>query len=277
MQRRAAAVYVAFLLVIAVGAYTFAAAAESPEITVENPEYGLSEGDEFDVNGTTYTVAKLGEESSGGGHGGGGEAELTATIEWNVSAEESEDWAPGPGNAIEYQGGNYEVIIPNETDPTQFTLREMPGDDLTVYENSDGNRVVEVQRDGETEYVPLDEYEALERITVAENQSIQYNDQNATVTEVTNESVTVQWQVQETEDVSLTEGATTEQISDEELVAHFPDHSTLELSSDLESYNDQAEDKEFFEQRTNGLTMAAILAGITAFLLLAMAYLPRRE
>ena len=272
--------YVAFFLVIAVGAYGYAAAAESPEITVENPDYDLAEGDEFEINGTTYTVASLAEEESGGGHGGGGHAELTATIEWNTTVEESEEWAPGPDNAVEYQGGEYEVILPNESDPTQFTLREMPGDNLTVFTNDDGNRVVEVQRDGETEYVPIDEYEGLERLTFAEGDAIQYNEEDATVADVTNESVTLQWQTEQTEDVSLTEGATTEQIGDQEYVAHFPhaeEEPRVQLSSDLEAYNEQAEELEFFEERTNGLTMVTLLSTIAGLLLLAMAYLPRRE
>ncbi|WP_256391908.1 hypothetical protein [Natronoarchaeum rubrum] len=278
MQRRAAAVYTALFLVIAVGAFAFAGAAQEPVITVDDPEYNLSEGEEFDINGTTYTVASLGmTEASGGGHGGGGGAHLEATIEWNVTEEGGEEWATGPDNAVEYSGSEYEVVIENATNVSEFTLRETPSDNVTVYTDADGNRVVEVEQGGDTRIVPIDEYEGLERIEFAEGDSLQYNDQNATVGNVSNGTVQVSWTEQVTQDVALAEGDTTDQIADQTFVAHFTSDSAMVLSTNLDAYSEQADQQSFFHDRTDGLLMISFLSGATGFILLGMAYLPRRE
>lgn len=278
MQRRAAAVYTALFLVIAVGAFAFAGAAQEPAITVEDPEHTLAEGDEFEINGTTYAVASVGmTEPSGGGHGGGGGAHMEATIEWNVTEEGSEELASGPDNAIEYNDGEYEVVIENATNVSQFTLRQMPGDDVTVYTNDDGDRVVEVQQDGETRIIPIDEYQGLQRFNFSEGDSLQYDGQNATVGNVSNGSVELSWTEEVTEDVALTEGGTTDQFGDQTFVAHFPDESTVVLSANLDAYTEQADQQSFFHDRTDGLLMISFLSGATGFILLGMAYLPRRE
>ncbi|SNZ12129.1 hypothetical protein SAMN06269185_1510 [Natronoarchaeum philippinense] len=278
MQRRAAAVYVALFLVIAVGAFAYAGAAQSPPITVDNPDYNLTADEELQINGTTYTVASIGEvEPSGGGHGGGGSAHLEATVEWNTSAEASEEWLTGPDNAVTYQDSDYEVVIENATNVSQFTLREVPGDNVTVYTDGDGDRVVEVERGGQTDIVPIDQYQGLQRYDFSEGDAIQYDGQNATVGNVTNGSATITWTAQETQDVALAEGDTTERLGDQMLVAHFPDSDHLVLSSNVAAYNDQADQQAFFHDRTDGLLMISFLSGATGFILLATAYLPRRE
>lgn len=278
MQRRAAAVYTALFLVIAVGAFAFAGAAQEPAITIEDPEYNLSEGDEFEINGTTYTVASVGmTEAGGGGHGGGGGAHLEATIEWNVTEEGGEEWTTGPDNAVEYNDGEYEVVIENATDVSAFTLREMPGDDVTVYTDDDGNRVVEVEQDGETRIVPIEEYQGLQRFNFSEGDPIQYDGQDATVDNVSNGSVQITWTQEATEDVALAEGDTTDQIGDRTFVAHFPTDSAVMLTTDVEAYTQQADQQSFFHDRTDGLLMISFLSGATGFVLLGMAYLPRRE
>lgn len=263
MQRRAAAVYTALFLVIAVGAFAFAGAAEEPAITVDDPEYNLSEGEEFEINGTTYTAATV----------EGGEA----TIEWNVTQEGGEEWATGPDNAVEYDDGEYEVIVENASNVSEFTLREVPGDDVTVYTNDDDERVVEVEQDGETRIIPIDEYEALERINFSEGDTLQYDGQNATVDTVSNGSVQLTWTENATDDTSLAEGETTEQFGDQTFVAHFPTDSSVMLSTNVDAYNEQADQQTFFAERTDGLLMVSFLSGATGFVLLGMAYLPRRE
>ncbi|GAA0665521.1 hypothetical protein GCM10009020_08250 [Natronoarchaeum mannanilyticum] len=270
--------YTALFLVIAVGAFAFAGAAQEPAITVEDPEYNFSEGDEFEINGTTYAVTSVGmTEPSGGGHGGGGGAHMEATIEWNVTEQGSAELATGPDNAIEYNDGEYEVVIENATNVSEFTLRQMPGDDVTVYTNDDGERVVEVQQDGETQIIPIDEYQGLQRFNFSEGDAIQYDGQNATVGNVTNGSVQLSWSEEVTEDVTLTEGGTTEEFGDETLVAHFPTDSSVVLSTNVDAYNEQADQQSFFHDRTDGLLMISFLSGATGFILLGMAYLPRRE
>ncbi len=202
---------------------------------------------------------------------------MEATIEWNVTEQGSAELTTGPDNAIEYQGGEYEVVIENATNVSEFTLRQMPGDDVTVYTNDDGDRVVEVQQGGETNLVPIDEYDGLERIEFSEGDSLQYDGQNATVGNVSNGSVQLTWTEEVAEDVALTEGGTSEDFGDQTLVAHFPDESTVMLSSNVEAYNEQADQQSFFHDRTDGLLMISFLSGATGFILLGMAYLPRRE
>lgn len=279
MQRRAAAVYVALFLVIAVGAYAFAAAAESPEIAIEDPEYALSEGDEFEIEGETYTVTEIGlEESEGDGHGGGGgPAEMTATIEWNITTEEEEPWENG--DEVEVSGTEYEVVVPDQEEPDQFTLREVPGDDLTVVEDEDENRYVVIEDDqGEQQLVPIEEYDGLERTTLSEGDTVQYNDQEATVTTISADGVLVEWTEEDTDDVTAREGLEIDQFSEEQTyVAHLTHDGELQLTSDVESYQAQADDIEYFEQRTDGLTIVTILSGVTAGFLIMLAYLPRRE
>lgn len=96
MQRRAAAIYFALLLVVGVGAYAYIDVAEGtqePELELEGTAF--SEGDTQAINGTEYTVSSLGTDSGGGGgHGGGGEASPTATMAWtNDSAQFSAELA----------------------------------------------------------------------------------------------------------------------------------------------------------------------------------------
>ena len=95
MQRRAAAVLVAFFVVISVASYALIATAAQPEVTLENPDHSLKQGDSFTVGGQEYTVSKIEatKESSGGGggHSGGGGGETlvrSGELTWtNESAQ----------------------------------------------------------------------------------------------------------------------------------------------------------------------------------------------
>ena len=82
MQRRAVAVAAALFLIVGALSLGLVLTAEAPafEAGADNV-YGS--GDEFTVDGQTYTVASVeASESSGGGHGGGGGTSYEATIEW---------------------------------------------------------------------------------------------------------------------------------------------------------------------------------------------------
>lgn len=74
MQRRAAAVSVAFFLVVSAASYALIATAEEPTVDFEDPEYSLQEGDSFTAGGQEYTVTAIEAtvESGDDGHGGGG-------------------------------------------------------------------------------------------------------------------------------------------------------------------------------------------------------------
>lgn len=65
MQRRAAAVYFVLFVVVGAGAYGFLGIMSEPAVQLDGPTYG--QGDEFSVDGVTYTVSSVGD----------GEGELT--------------------------------------------------------------------------------------------------------------------------------------------------------------------------------------------------------
>lgn len=265
MQRRAAAGYVAFFLVIAVGAYGLAVTAESPDITLEDPEYDIEEGEQFEIEGITYTLTEVTFEDGA----------YEGTVEWNTTVEEEEAWEHG--QEIEYQGTDYEVVLSNATDPDEFGLREVPGDDVDVIGDGD-DRYVRVEQDGEEELIRIQDYEPLDRQTFAVGDQFEYEDNEVTVAEVTDEEVLIQWEDVVTEDLTAREGLTIAQFSeDQEYIAHFTEADRLQLTTDHESYNAQAADQVYFEERTNGLTVATIMASLTAMLLIGMAYLPRKE
>jgi len=60
-------------------------------------------------------------------------------------------------------------------------------------------------------------------------------------------------------------------------MAHFTAEDRLQLTSNKERYNEEADRVAYFEERTNGMTVATIISGLAALLLVAMAYLPRKE
>lgn len=129
MQRRAAAAYVVFFLVLAAGAYAMIALTEAPEVTVENPDHDLAVGDEVTVDGRTYAVSELtAERASGGGHGGGGGIERSATFEWtNESKVYTESWTANETTlenaTVSAEGGSATIEF---TDPLtrNFTFAE---------------------------------------------------------------------------------------------------------------------------------------------------------
>jgi len=125
MQRRAAAAYFVFFLVISVAAYAYIGVAESqrPEPQLDGPE--LTNGTSFTADGTTYTASNI-HRTSGGDHGGGGEmvAELTWTGE---SGEEMVELSEG-GNVTLANGETYFAHFPDET-----TVQVTNADQYGVY------------------------------------------------------------------------------------------------------------------------------------------------
>jgi hypothetical protein len=135
MQRRAAAMYFAFFVLIAIGAYGLIATTTAPTVSLQGPTY--SQGDDVTLNERTYTVSEVTTEESGGDHGGGS-AETVGTLTWtNDSAEYTDTLDNGselaptaiawdgmqgrhvttlePGQAVVYNGTQYSVIVDNGT------------------------------------------------------------------------------------------------------------------------------------------------------------------
>lgn len=356
MQRRAAAIYAAFFILVAAGSYAVIGVAQQPTVTVDDPDHSAAAGDQLTLDGRTYTV---GEIQSGTNEGNSlRSTELTWVnqsaqysaevannstvppddVQWeDQTARESATFENGStvtvggtdyqvviaggespseftldagdsnqtyavGDSLTYQGNQanvtqitssqvtvvwgepYRVLAESGDDPASFTFRqefnvskrlaEDPAVENETITRADGNRYVVYRDNGSTQ--PLQEYlPEPETRQFSEGDRLQYRNNETTVANVSNESVILEWTAPRTNTVSLEEGGTTT-LGGTEYVAHFPDNSTLELTSDLEGYNRETAAVATYHERMNGFWGISILSGLAAILLLAAAYLPSR-
>jgi hypothetical protein len=288
MQRRAAAIYVAFFLVVGAASYTLIATAQEPTVSFENPDYSLSQGDTFSIAGQQYTATEVQtevEEGGGGGHGGGGGAEIvhSATFAWtNQSARYTETWE---NNAtVTYENDEWVVVIPNESDPTSFTLRESidragilandtAADNETVVRG--GQEYVVVTENGSASLVPASEYfpDPQER-GFGEDEPIQFRG-NQTQVAVTNESVTLSWTAPRQNTVQVGDRANAT-LGGQTYLAVFTSNDTVALTQDFENYRAQTAEIDSFHKQKNGLWGITILSGLSVVFLVGLAYLPSR-
>ena len=279
MQRRAVAVYVALFVLIAGAAGVLTATAETPEITFENPEFDVSEGDQIDADGDSYTVAEITESEPDDD----GQTTVTGILEREEETRLSETWENE--SAIELDDGEWRVEIRSD-EPTAFTLVEVldrqaileaddAADNETV-ERDDGEYVAVTDGSGDTTLVSADEYfPAPEERTYETGDSLAYNDETVTVDEITTDNVVVVWDGVQTTTVELEEESTVT-LGGTEYIAHFPDASTLTLTSDIEAYEAQAAEIEQFNQYNSGLFRVILLVGLSSVLLLGIAFIPSR-
>jgi len=263
MQRRWAAVCIAFFLVMAGSAYSVMALAEQPTVDVEGDTY--ENGSSFQQGGTTYNVSV-----------GNGSGQLT----YNETVEMEETFANN--TAIDYRNGSYNVSIEagNESDSfalvAELDVAGILGNDSAV-ENStftrdDGTEAV-VYRNGTTR--PLEEYVDRDAETFSEGDRMEHGEETKTVANVTSERVLVTWETEETQSIGLAEGEPFT-VGDTEYVATFPDNSTVVISSDVEAYDSYEESVDYYQERTSGLLYVIIFSLGSSFLLAALAFLPHR-
>ena len=139
MQRRVAAIYFAFFLVLGASAYSIIVVAEEPAIDVEGEAYGS--GDTFTVDGREYVVGNL-SAGNASGEGGGApsgtlqwtneSAEYNTTIANNSTAPPAQVSFPGQqasytatlqnGTGVTFNGSEATVVIPNVESPANFSL-----------------------------------------------------------------------------------------------------------------------------------------------------------
>lgn len=137
MQRRAAAVYFAFFLVLAAGGFTVISFAQPPE--VDAPGRTVSSGDSFDLDGQTYGVENVSVQETEGGPAYFGrivwteaDTEFTAELANNTTVDGlSVDWPDmagrysatlTQGDTVRY-GGNDTTVQVYESN---LTLRAGP-------------------------------------------------------------------------------------------------------------------------------------------------------
>lgn len=274
MQRRAAAAYVAFFLIIAAGSYGVIALTDAPDVTVRpgEAEHTLGDGTSFSVGDRDYTVTSITS---------GAQTDRTATLEWvNESERMTETWAHNA--TVTFENRTYRVLIPNVSAPEAFQLRPEPGDWATPRWR-DGRQVVDVDidDDGFVETgVPIGRLiegnETLANRTIDRDATLQYAGNETRVADLTNESAELQWSADVTYTVELAHASNTT-LQDRTFLAYFPDNSTVYLDSvESTQYFERQADADDYHRRTNGLWAVAILSGFASVLLIGLAYMPRR-
>jgi hypothetical protein len=287
MQRRAAAVSVVFFLVVSAASYGLIATAEEPSVGFENPEYSLSTGQSFEVGGQEYTVTSIeaSMESSGGGHGGGGERLVrSGEVAWtNESARYTESWDNGSSVSIDNQ--SYTVVVDSGEDPAAFTLREELDREAILQDDPDaenqlvtynGSDWVVINRDGNRTLVAPEEYfpePATQRYE--EGDQFSYNGQQVSVADVTADQITLAWTAprENTRSLGHLENVT---LQGSTYLVFFPNNDTVYLTQNFDSYRTQSNQIDRHHEHVNGLWGVSILSGLAAVALLGLAYLPSR-
>lgn len=284
MQRRAVAVFVALFLAIAGVSGALTATADSPEIALESPDFEVSQGDPVEVNGTSYTVADISEsEEGGGGHGGAATTVISGTLEREFTAEMSETWANG--STVTVGDRDWRVTV-DGANATEFTLVEvldrqaiLESDDAAENQTvtlEDGEYVAVTDDSGERTLVPVEEYfPAPEERTYETGATFEYGGNTVTVDGVTADGAVLVWEATQTETIDVAQEGTVT-LGGTDYIAHFPDASTLRLSSDMEGYEAQVAEIDTFKQYNTGLTRVFVLSALSSILLAGAAFLPSR-
>ena len=278
MQRRAVAVFVALFLGVAGVAGALTATAESPEIAFENPEIDASQNESIEVGGESYVVADISESENDAG-----QMVISGTLEREFTAQTSETWANGSTVSVDDREWRVEIAGENAT---EFTLVEvldrqaiLEADDAAENETvtlEDGEYVAVTDENGDRTLVPVDEYfPAPEERSYATGETLEYDGQTVTIDDVTADGAVLVWEATQTETIEVgQEGTVT--LGDTDYVAHFPDASTLRLSSDMEGYEAQVAEIDTFKQYNSGLTRVFILSMLSSIMLAGAAFLPSR-
>ena len=283
MQRRAAAAYFAFFLVVSVAAYAYIGVAESqrPEVTLEGEE--LTNDSTFTVDGTTHTVSNI-HRTGGDGHGGGGE--MVADLSWTNDSSRYTATLEADSTAT-VDDTTYVVTVDNESSTATLTEEQ----NVTALLRADPSVENSLATQNGTEYVVSSEDGTLEPVSewlpepetrsygVGDSFAYQTGDgtQETTVASVSESGMTVEWFAPEEKTAELTEGGNVT-LQGQQYFAHFPDEQSVQLVSTDQygAYQATLGDQDYFHERTNGLWGISILSGIAATLMLGMAYLPNR-
>lgn len=283
MQRRAAAIYVAFFLVVGAASYSLIATAQTPTVEFEDPEYRLSAGDEFQIDGQTYTVSAIEETEESGGHGGGTSIVRSGEVAWtNDSARLSAEWEND--STVEFQDDQWRVVVENAEEPSEVTLREEinetaileadpQADNETV--TRDGERYVVLTENDTSRLVLAEEYfPTPEEQTFSQGDTVDYEGNESTV-DVATGTVTLTWTGPQQNTLALDDAANVT-LGGETYLAYFPSGEEVVLTQQFDSYNSQLAEIDTFHERENGLWGISIVSGIVAILLVGMAFLPSR-
>jgi hypothetical protein len=284
MQRRAAAAYIAFFLVIAAGSYAFIATADAPEVAISGDDVQtIGEGDTVTVDDRTYTVSEVSATvEEGGGHGSGGGLKYTIRFQWtNDSAKYTDEWTSN--STIEFNNQTRRVLTVNGSD--RVRLRWEPGDRLrpawdngTLFVDSD------LERNGRQD-VTLESYIAnssnasIQDVVYFESDSFMRDGNQTTIANVSNSTVVLEWTAPRTNTQSTSNNQNIS-LNGEPYVVNFEDNSTVRLGQGEDAQQrlrTAIQKNDRFHDRINGVWGVVIGSGSTVVLLIGLAFLPRKE
>lgn len=285
MQRRAAAVYFALLVLVGAGAYAFLQVGMAePTVELSGPSY--AEGDELTVDGRTFTVDAL-EVPEGEEEGEGGEAPSPeGTLTWfNDSARETVTLEND--STVGFRDGQYRVAVANDS---TFGLEEEHNVSAVLAEDPDVED--EVAEQGDRRYVfytngtrqPLSEYlpEPDRAGPFAAGDDLEWPVENGTVTAtvdaVSGDAAELSWPAPSEEEIDVEDGDNVTLAGVEHLV-HFDGDDRVQILPAAEYYPSYAADQqriEAFHERQAGFWGITILSFLGAIVLLASAYMPVR-
>lgn len=284
MQRRAAAVYFVLLVLVGGGAYAFLQVGMAePTVDLSGPTY--AEGDELTVDGRTYTVGAVEVPSSEGEEGGEAPSPESNLTWFNDTFRETATLEND--STVAFRDGEYRVAVGNDS---TFALREVHNVSAILAEDPDVED--EVAEQGDQQYVfyangtrqPLAEYlpEPDRAGPFAAGDSLEWQAENETVTAtveaVGDDAAEISWPAPREEAVSLEDGQNVTLAGQEHLV-HFPSEDSVQVlpvGQYYESYTEDQQRIEFFEERRAGFWGVTILSFLGAIILLASAYMPVR-
>ena len=266
MQRRAAAIYVALFVLIGAASYSLIATAQQPTVEFDDPARELSQGDQLDAGGQTYTVASVSET--------GGELQYT-----EESATYSVTWESDSTQTVGDE--EWRVVVEGD-DPSEVTLREEINQTAILAEDPDASAET-VEQNG-TRYVVLNNSQLVpaaeyfpepETRTYAEGDTLDYQGNTTTVDSVTADAAELTWTAPRTNTMAVDHAANVT-IGDQTYFAYVPDGSTIQLIDDYSSYQRQTTAIDQFQTYRNGLWGVSIVSLLTAVFMIGFAYLPSR-
>ena len=278
MQRRAVVVYVALFLLVGSASGVLLTTAETPEVAFENPEFELSAGDTFEVDGQEYTVSDVTETETDEG-----ETQFAATIERDRTVERSETWANESTVELDDEEWRVRTAGENSTSVTlvevldrRAILEEDPDADNATVERDGGEFVVVDEGEGDPRLVPADEYfpDPAER-SYAVGDEFEYGDRTVTVDSIAADGAVLVWTASDPVTTELTHSSTAT-IGDTEFAVAIPDGSTLALSTDIQGYEAQLARIDRFGQQSDGLWRMVIISFLASGLLGTTAFMPSR-
>lgn len=285
MQRRWAAIYFAFFVVTAAGAYSVIALADQPEVQIQGPTYGNNTN--FSTGGQQYQVTglKAQESSGGGGHGGGGGGgtSFTGKLVWtNKSAQFTATLQNN--STVTYRNTQYRVVIPNRSNPNRFTLTEtfnvsqLLKNDSAVYNKPvtiNGTKHVVYRSNNST--VPVDQYLPAPRTRAfSEGDRMQFKGNRTTVKNVTTGSAVLAWTGTKKNTITLEEGKNITLADGNQYVVHFKSAKKVQISPNVAAYQNDLQRQHAFSERMNGFWMVLYFSILAAILIAALAYMPVR-